>query len=788
MLSGEHVAVDPSRLETSVREALFAEPTAARCLAREDGRIVRQNTEWSRYLATLDPGALPVDVPVRGATGAELRIAPWARAVNPVPIPAHRSGPGPGPTWEGSLTWVYEAGTRMALVSVHEVRRESDDPPRDRRSRNDIQGELRLGEERLRQTLEFARAGIFEWDIVTGKVYWSPEQFELYGVPPSVTPDYDLWRSCVHPEDVQRVEQAVQDAVSGAAPSYESEFRILSSDGGFRWLYSAGSVLRSADGRPLTMRGLNIDITARKEIELQLRKNEVSLQESERRFRTLAENAPDIIARFDRRYRHLYVNARVEAVSGLSREQILGRSNAELGFPPHLVELWHSSFERVFTTGRPEVVEFTYGSGGDERHYEVKIVPEQLEDGSVPSLLAVTREVTDWKKAELELREADRRKSDFIAVLSHELRNPLAPIRNSLVLLERTAPETEAHLRARDVLARQTEQLSRLVDDLLDIGRLTHGKIVLQPTRLDAREVVRASCDAVRTLFEDRGVILEQEASPEPAWVEADGERLGQMVGNLLNNALKFTPPAGRVRVQVSAVGDRCEIGVSDTGAGIHPRDLERIFRPFVQGDRAALAHGGMGVGLSLVKELASRQGGTVRVSSQGHGKGSQFVIALPRAPPANSGLPEQARSARPQPLEIFLVEDNEDSARSLADLLELDGHTVEIFPEPVAALEALRNKQPALLICDIGLPGMTGYDFIRTVRQTDFGAGLFAVAMTGYAQPEDRLHAAHAGFDAHLAKPPSFEELARVLQRASDGVGQGEHEGRGLRHPLSRR
>ena len=500
------------------------------------------------------------------------------------------------------------------------------------------------------------------------------------------------------------------------------------------------------------------------------RTNQASLQESEQRFRTLAEHAPDIIARFDRRFRHLYVNARAEAASGLTREQLLGRSNAELGFPPHLVDLWHSSFERVFTTGRPEVLEFTYGTGGDARHYEAKLVPELAEDGSVSSLLALTRDVTAWKKAELELREADRLKSDFIAVLSHELRNPLAPIRNSLVLLERTAPGTDAHSRAREVLVRQTEQLSRLVDDLLDIGRLTHGKIELEPTRLDAREVVRASCDAVRPLFEDRGVVLDLEVSSESAWVEVDRERLGQMVGNLLNNALKFTAPSGRVSVRVLPLGESCEILVRDSGAGIYQGDLDRIFEPFVQGTGSGLSRGGMGVGLSLVKELASRQGGTVRVSSQGHGKGAEFVIAFPRAAPADSDVRPQSPSARPRPLAIFLVEDNEDSARSLADLLELDGHTVEIFPEPDAALEALRERQPDLLICDIGLPGMTGYDLIRTVRQTDWGARLFAVAMTGYAQPEDRLQAAYAGFDAHLAKPPSFDELTRVLLRASEG------------------
>jgi PAS domain S-box-containing protein len=763
------VAVDPSRLETSIREALFAEPTAARCLAREDGQIVRQNTEWARYIATLDVGVLPVDVPFRGATAAELRIAPWARGASRVAIPAHRPGRGSGPTWEGSLTWVHEAGTRMALVSLHEVRRDSGVRHGDPRAHDDIQGELRLGEERLRQTLEFARAGIFEWDIVTGKVYWSVENFELYGVPRSVALDYDLWRRCVHPEDVERVEQAVQDAVFGATASYETEFRVLRLDGSFRWLYSAGSVNRSADGQPLTMRGLNIDITPRKEIELRLRNNEASLQESERRYRTLAEHAPDIVARFDRHFRYLYVNRRATAAYGLTPEQLLGRSKAELGFPPGEVDLWHSKFEKVFATGEPQDLEFTRSGGGEERHYEARIAPELSEDGSVSSLVSVTRDVTAWKKAELELREVDRGRSDFIAVLSHELRNPLAAISNSLMLLQRTARGADAHTRAQQVIVRQTDQISRLVDDLLDIGRLTHGKIVLQLTRFDAREIVRASCDAVRRVFEDRGVVLDQEEHPEPAWVEADRERLGQMVGNLLNNALKFTQPGGRVTVRVSLPQQQCEILVRDTGAGIPAGELERIFEPFVQGTAAELAHGGMGVGLSLVKELATRQGGTVRVSSQGHGRGAEFVIALPQTerPDVIAEAPNSQRP--PRPLTVFLVEDSEDSARALADLLAIDGHAVEIFPEPGPALEALDERRPDLLICDIGLPGMTGYDFIRRVRRTEWGRRLFAVAMTGYAQPADRVKAFESGFDEHLPKPPSFDELSRVLARASE-------------------
>jgi len=655
----------------------------------------------------------------------------------------------------------------MVLVSLHEAPRPSSlEQPEAEPARRAIEKALHLGEERLRKTLEYAHAGVFEWDIVTGEVFWSPENFELYGVARSERPSYGLWKSCVHPEDRDRAERAVSDAVSGVVPACEVEFRALLPMGGTRWLYSRGEVRRSAEGRPLQMRGLNIDITHLKEVELQLKTHQVSLQESESRYRTLAEHAPDIVARFDRQFRYLYVNRRAEAAYGFTPEQLVGKSKAEVGFPLFEVELWHSKFEKVFSTGEPQELEFTH-PGREERHYEARIAPELADDGRVSSLVAVTRDVTAWKKAELELRELDRQRTDFIAVLSHELRNPLAPIRNSLVVLDRTSPGTEVHTRAQQVLVRQTEQLSRLVDDLLDIGRLSHGKIVLQPTRLDAREVVRACCDAVRPLFEARGVDLDEEDwSAGAEWVNADPERLAQMVGNLLNNALKFTPPGGRVMVRVSAVNDRCQIVVRDSGAGIHPSDLARIFEPFVQGSESGLAHGGMGVGLSLVRELASRHGGTVRVSSKGEGRGAEFVIALPRSPPAQRVCPQSVQPP-PRPIGIFLVDDNEDSARSLGDLLELDGHRVEIFTDPRAALEALQQRQPALLISDIGLPGMTGYDLIRAIRRSERETRLFAVAMTGYAQPNDRARALEAGFDAHLPKPPSFQELSHILVRA---------------------
>ena len=370
-----------------------------------------------------------------------------------------------------------------------------------------------------------------------------------------------------------------------------------------------------------------------------------------------------------------------------------------------------------------------------------------------------------------ELRESDSRKTQFLAVLSHELRNPLAPIRNSILLLDRASPSSEVALRAREVLRRQTEQLSRLVDDLLDVSRITHGKIELKLNRLDARDVVRRACSDVRGMFERRGIEFLLAEGAEPAWVEADQARLAQMVGNLLNNALKFTPPDGQVEVRVQRRGSMCEVAVRDTGMGIEPADLDRIFHPFVQAERTRLgAQGGLGIGLALVRELAEKHGGAVRAASGGTGQGSEFTLTIPLAAgpvttPTGAEMDEEACPAAR--LSILIVEDNEDGGAALADLLALSGHQVRLVTTGRAGLEAVSAHPPDVLLCDVGLPDMSGYEVIRAIRSART-TQVFAIALTGYAQPQDRREALQAGFDAHLPKPPPLEELNTLLEGAA--------------------
>jgi PAS domain S-box-containing protein len=381
------------------------------------------------------------------------------------------------------------------------------------------------------------------------------------------------------------------------------------------------------------------------------------------------------------------------------------------------------------------------------------------------------RDVSDRRRAEAALQranarlvEADRHKDEFLGILSHELRNPLAPIWNSIYILDHSEPGGEQARRAREVIARQAGHLGRLVDDLLDVTRIANGKIDLRRTRLDLAELVRRTGEDHRALLEQHGVALALELPAAPVWVDGDVTRLAQVVANLLQNSAKFTGSGGRVTLSIAAAGGEAEIRVRDTGTGIEPALLEQVFEPFTQGAQGlARTAGGLGLGLALVKGLAAVHGGRVAARSEGPGRGTEFVVTLPVAPAAGDGetasaLPRAAAGRR-----VLVVDDNPDAAESLAQLVELFGHRAEVAFDGPSAIEKIRAGAPDVVLCDIGLPGMSGYEVARAVRAED-GRAVRLVAVSGYAQPEDLRAAAEAGFDRHIAKPPSPDELARLL------------------------
>jgi CheY-like chemotaxis protein/nitrogen-specific signal transduction histidine kinase len=374
------------------------------------------------------------------------------------------------------------------------------------------------------------------------------------------------------------------------------------------------------------------------------------------------------------------------------------------------------------------------------------------------------------------LLEADRRKNEFLAMLSHELRNPLAPIRNGLYILERAVAGGDQARRAQDVMARQVEQLARLVDDLLDVTRVTRNKIELQRQRLELNELVRRTLEDYRPTFDEAGVQLELESDVAPLFVDADWNRIAQVIGNLLQNAAKFTPRGGRVSVSVS--GDRAAgtaaVRVADSGVGMTPETLACIFEPFTQADSSLDRNlGGLGLGLALVKGLVELHGGAVAAESEGLGRGSAFTVRLPLEPVGEAPRAAERQARAPARRRVLVIEDNRDGAETLRQLLELEHQEVAVAHDGLEGLAKAHSFRPALILCDIGLPGMDGYEVARALRADQALANAVLVALSGYALPEDLQRAASAGFDRHLAKPARLEDLEALLHETSLDAGQ---------------
>ena len=368
-------------------------------------------------------------------------------------------------------------------------------------------------------------------------------------------------------------------------------------------------------------------------------------------------------------------------------------------------------------------------------------------------------------KDEEALRDADRRRSEFIAMLSHELRNPLAPIRNALYMLERAGAGSEQAGRALTIANRQLRHLSRMVDDLTDVTRLARGEYQLERHHVDLAQVVRAAAEDHRSILADRDVVAEVRLPSGPVVVEGDAARLTQVVGNLLMNAAKFTDAGGKVTVSVDIAGREALLRVQDNGIGMSEALLGKLFEPFVQADTTlARSRGGLGLGLAVVKKLVELHDGTVRAHSAGLGRGSEFVVAVPLSSPAplvDAHLVRQGDSRR-----VLVIEDSEDTAATLKELLELEGHEVHVEGDGLRGVEEALRFRPEVVLCDIGLPGIDGYEVARRLRSTG-ALRMLLVAVTGYSAPDDVQRAHDAGFQHHIAKPADLEHLARVVAEA---------------------
>ena len=387
-------------------------------------------------------------------------------------------------------------------------------------------------------------------------------------------------------------------------------------------------------------------------------------------------------------------------------------------------------------------------------------------------------EMSHRQKAEDALRVADRRKDEFLATLAHELRNPLAPLVTSLEVLKRAGVDPAAQSRARDLMTRQLKQMVRLIDDLLDVSRITSNKLQLRRDVLDLVAIVHDAIEVAEPALREHGHVLETAWPERAVWVEGDATRLTQIVVNLLNNAVKYTEPAGRISVALTVADGSAKVVVRDNGIGIDPAQQAEIFGMFVQVDRSIeRERAGLGVGLSLAKRLVELHGGTIEVTSAGRGQGSQFTVTLPTvaAPAFRTERPQAVPVPAGGPLRILVADDNVDLATSLGDMLVTLGHSVRIVHDGRAALLAATEAPPDIALFDIGMPLLNGYDLAKRLRAEPSTRHLPMVAITGWGQQTDREQARAAGFDRHLVKPVDPDELAEVLRSLGQrAVGAG--------------
>ena len=390
------------------------------------------------------------------------------------------------------------------------------------------------------------------------------------------------------------------------------------------------------------------------------------------------------------------------------------------------------------------------------------------------------RDLSERKRLEQALVTADRRKDEFLAVLAHELRNPLAPIRTAVDTMWLRPMQDDTLLQCRDVIGRQIEQLTRLVDDLMDVSRITRGSIKLQREPVDVADIVLRAVETQRPVLDARRHELTVELPPEPVVVEGDVTRLSEAVGNLLNNAAKYTEENGRITIKAERCDGEALVRVKDSGLGIPPDLLPSVFEMFTQIDNTLhRAQGGLGIGLALVRELTEMHGGRIEGFSEGLGKGSEFVLRLPLRPdlrlpqaPRERGL--GTRELPSGPCRVLVVDDNRDAAQSLAVMLRLSGHEVQVAHDGPAALSAAERARPDLVLLDIGMPGMSGLEVARRLRALPWGRAVLLVAQTGWGQEEDRQRAREAGFDLHLTKPIDHAALMKLMPAPAAALDDG--------------
>ncbi|WP_186511035.1 ATP-binding protein [Caenimonas sedimenti] len=690
------------------------------------------------------------------------------------------------------------------------------------------EAQLRMQEERLRLAVEAGQVGIWDWDIARQSVTWSDRVYDMHKMARgSDTGGLEGFRSRIHPDDLATVEGALQAALAGG-PAYRAEFRTVLANGEVRWIATRGHLVRDGAGQPTRMVGASTDITERMDLlageriaraEAEAAQRRVELLSSagallaksldpEDTLRTIATTVVPGIADWCRidllddegvlRRRLAYHQDPERAQEALEMARTMRAAPATVGSMAWCIANasdHHGRFDLPPATDDPVLRAFT-SHFGMHAHYILPLVARgrtigamgvvQAESGRILGRAdrALIRELGQraalaldnaraYAEAEAARRQAEsasRAKDEFLAMLGHELRNPLAPIATALELMARR--DAKAHVEERRIIGRQVTHLSRLIDDLLDVSRITQGKVELKQVAVEVRTLIAHALEQTQPVYERRAQPVQVRLDAAGARVLGDPTRLTQVLCNLLINAAKFTPPDGRVEVTLRADATWVEIVVEDSGRGIAPELLPHVFDLFVQGRQSIdRRSGGLGLGLAIVRMLVERHGGQVQAASGGDNQGSRFTVRLPAL--LAQGVTEGEHPMEPAtptlpatPARILIVDDNADAADTLGELLKMVGYEVRVAGDAEAALALVQEDLPQLALLDIGLPGMDGYELAERLRADARTRGIKLVALTGYGRENDRSRALGAQFDEHVVKPVAVDKLFELLGR----------------------
>ncbi len=634
---------------------------------------------------------------------------------------------------------------------------------------------LQASRAQLRFALDSVSAGLFDWDVPTDVLSWDACARAIYGVPADAEPNAELLLSRMHPDDREPFDAALQQALAaGGTHEWRHRFRILAGDG-VRWVDSIGRlVFGEQDGRavPLRLSGLVFDVTADVEAARSLEVSQSALREAEERL-------------------------------------LLAMSSSSLGWwdvnPDTFEVYWSPSARRLFDIGGDDetvhlsdpvsrmhaddrqrvgdaIARALRGEDEGRYHEQYRVIHR---DGSVRWVDAIGQahfdvvdgerravrfagvlwDVTEQRRHLDAMREASRQKDVFLATLAHELRNPLAPVRTAAHLLAQAAHDPARVAWASEVIQRQVGHMGRLLEDLMDVARITRGRLTLQPQDVSLGDIVRSALESVQDAIDARGHVLEVDMPAPDAPVRLDPVRMSQVLSNLLANAAKYTDRGGRITLSARIEGSDAVLRVADTGIGLEPDRIDSIFDMFSQREEAlSRAEGGLGIGLALVRGLVELHGGRVQASSEGPGKGSAFTVRVPAGHVQREAGTTAGDGAATKPLSILVADDNHDAADMLAALLGLGGHDVTIVYSGEDAIAQARRAPPDVALLDIGMPDISGYDVVIALREFLPAPGPHIAALSGWGRPEDQGRALAAGFDRHFTKPVDAGALLEWL------------------------